>query len=156
MRPEAWTQLLESRGVDQRIVSLIAEAAGVRHLEPPTTETRQLLVALQPDGYAAGRIDRSVLSLFFTSARTRALGERHGFSTGLRNQATGIVRISAADLATDEQRELVHALLTEALDRVEPQGSWKRGLPDQSRTQGELCPVHYVQMSLTGTCPDCD
>ena len=37
----------------------------VRTLEPPTTETKQLLVALEPDGYAAGRVGVSVLSLFF-------------------------------------------------------------------------------------------
>jgi hypothetical protein len=35
------------------------EAAEERAVEPPTTETKQLLLAVEQDGYAAGRVAAS-------------------------------------------------------------------------------------------------
>ena len=74
--------LLIERGVDGRIIALVTEMADQRVLKPPTTQTRQLLLALEPDGYAAGRIGGSVLSLFFDPDRARRIAEKYGFAVG--------------------------------------------------------------------------
>ena len=79
MNPQGWKELLEGRGVDHRIINLVSAMAEVRALEPPTTETKQLLVALEPDGYAAGRVGGSVLSLFFDPDRARKLSRAPQF-----------------------------------------------------------------------------
>jgi hypothetical protein len=155
MNPQGWKELLEGRGVDHRIIDLVSAMAEVRTVEPPTTETKQLLVALEPDGYAAGRVGGSVLSLFFDPDRARNIAERHSFSVGQRSAATWIVRIPAEDLSIQPRRELARELFAEALDRIEPLGSWNRGLPDARNTQGDICPIHFVQRSLTGECPEC-
>src|SRR4051812_19830450 len=96
--PQGWQELLQKRGVDHRISDLIVEAAGARGVEPPTTETKQLLLAVEQDGYAAGRVAASTLSLFFEPARARHIAERHGFAIGERSPATWIVRIAAEEL----------------------------------------------------------
>jgi hypothetical protein len=155
MKPETWKGLLEGRGVDPRFTDLICQVAEVRTLEPPTTDTKQLLIALEEDGYAAGRVGASVLSLFLDPDRARQIGERHDLAVGQRSDATWIVRVPADTLAAPAQRDLVRTLFAEALDRIEPLGSWNRGLPDQKKKQGDLCPVHFVHRSLTGECPDC-
>ena len=59
MDPEGWTALLTSRGVDPRIIDLVREVAGSRAVEPPTTDTKQLLLAVEPDGYAAGKFGKT-------------------------------------------------------------------------------------------------
>jgi hypothetical protein len=56
VHPEGWKQLLQGRGVDGRIVDFIVEMAMRRAIGPPTTETKQLLIAVEQDGYAAGRV----------------------------------------------------------------------------------------------------
>ena len=155
MDPRAWRALLDERGVDQRIIELVSEMAERRTLEPPTTETKQLLVSLEPDGYAAGRVGGSVLALFFDPDRARRIATQHGFSVGQRSAATWIVRVPAEDLDGETRRELVIQLFSEALARVEPRGSWNRGLPDAKKAQGEICPIHFVQRSVTGECPLC-
>src|ERR671920_664802 len=104
MNPRGWKELLEERGVDHRIADLVSAVAEVRSLEPPTTETQQLLVALEPDGYAAGRVSGSALSLFFDPDRARKPAERHGFSISQRSAATWIVRIPAEDLGSPHRR----------------------------------------------------
>jgi len=156
MDSQAWIELLTTRGVDERIIELITEVARTRALEPPTTETKQLLLATQLDGYAAGRVHASVLSLFFDPERAHRIGDIHGLSTGQRSQATWIVSIPAAQLDDPERRDLASRLLGEALDRIEPLGAWDRGLPDAAKSQGDVCPIHFVQKSLTGVCPDCE
>lgn len=155
MNPQQWKELLEGRGVDHRIIDLVSVMADVRTLEPPTTETEQVLVALEPDGYAAGRVGVSVLSLFFDPDRARIIAERHSFSVSRRSAATWIVRVTAEDLSVQPRRELARELFAEALDRIEPLGRWNRGLPDATKTQGDICPIHFVQRSLTGVCPEC-
>ncbi len=78
VNPNTWRELLVGRGVDGRITDLVCELAAVRTIEPPTTETKQLLVALEQDGYAAGRLAGKVLSLFFDpDARGRQRAARH-------------------------------------------------------------------------------
>jgi hypothetical protein len=156
MSPAKWNELLEKRGVDRRIASLIELVARTRNLDPPTTDTSQLLVAIEPDGYAAGRKGASVLSLFFTADRARRIGEAHNFSVGPRSDVTWIVRIPAAELDDRDRRELARQLLEEAIERVAPMGSWTRGLPDAKRIQGDICLVHGLQRSLTGVCPMCE
>ena len=89
MDPRAWSELLQTRGVDKRIIELVVAAAGRRNLDPPTTGTKQLLIALEPDGYAAGRVSGSVLSLFFDPERARMIAESHAFSVGQRVQPPG-------------------------------------------------------------------
>jgi hypothetical protein len=153
--PRAWKDLLTERGVDDRIVALVTEMAEQRVLEPPTMETRQLLIALEPDGYAAGRIGSSVLSLFFDPDRARRIAERHGFPVGQRSAATWIVRIPAHDLDENSRRQVAVELFGEALTRIEPLGSWNRGLPDTKKARGDMCPIHFVQKSVTGECPMC-
>ena len=155
MKAQVWKEMLEGRGVDGRVTELVCAMAEGRVLEPPTTETKQLLIALEEDGYAAGRVDRSVLSLFFDPDRARKITERHGFAVGQRSAATWIVRIPAEDLGAPAQRDLARQLFTEALDRIEPLGSWNRGLPDAKKRTGDVCPIHFVQRSLTGECPEC-
>lgn len=155
MDSASWRDLLQGRGVDHRIVDLVGQLAERRTLEPPTTETKQLLVAVEPDGYAAGRVDRSVLSLFFDPERARKLAAHHGLLTGQRSSATWIVRIPAEDLANPPKREAALQMFDEALDRIKPLGSWKRGLPDARKAQGQVCAIHFVQRSLTGECPEC-
>ncbi|MCF6379666.1 hypothetical protein L2K70_18805 [Nocardioides KLBMP 9356] len=155
MDPARWTALLESRGVDARIIDLVRDVAASRAVEPPTTGTTQLLLAVEPDGYAAGRFAKSVLSLFLDPERARRIGEQHGLGTGTRN-TDAIVRVPAARLDDPDFRELTVSLLNEALDRVAHQGSWNRGLPDMRKARGEICPVHFVQKSVTGVCPDCE
>lgn len=156
MDPQGWRELLEARKVDPRIVEVVTAMAESRRLEPPTLETKQLLIALEPDGYAAGRVGGSVLSLFFDPNRARQLAERHGFSVGRRSVATWIVRIPAEDLDNEPHREIVGQLFNEALERIAPLGSWNRGLPDIKKNQGTVCPIHFVQRSVTGVCPMCD
>lgn len=155
MKADAWKALLESRAVDHRIIDIVSAMAEVRAVEPPTTQTKQLLIAVEPDGYAAGRIDGSVLSLFFDYDRAHKIATKDGFAVGQRSNATWIVRIPATDLSAPERLELARELLAEAFDRIEPLGSWSRGLPDTKKAQGDFCPVHFVQRSLTGDCPDC-
>lgn len=155
MDSRGWEQLLQERGVDVRIVGVMAEVAATRTVEPPTTETKQLLISVETDGYAAGRVAGSVLSLFFEPARAREIADRHGFAVGRRN-ATSVVRVPAADIDVPVTRGVVIRLLNEALDRIAYSGSWNRGLPDTKKAQGDVCPVHRVQRSLTGVCPDCD
>jgi hypothetical protein len=156
MEPRAWREVLKNRRVDHRIVDVVSEIAESTGLEPPTTETKQLLIALEPDGYAAGRVDGSVLSLFFDPDRARRIAESHGFSVGRRSAATWIVRIPADDLDDQSRRELAIELFGEAIARIEPLGSWNRGLPDAKKKQGDLCPIHFVQRSVTGECPMCE
>ena len=156
MLPQGWQELLQERGVDHRIAELIAEAAEGRAVEPPTTETKQLLIAVEQDGYAAGRVAASTLSLFFEPPRARHIAERYGFAIGERSPATWIVRIAAEELDDHPRRELVRQLFSEALDRVEPLGSWHRGLPDATRTRGGICPIHSVERSVSGDCPMCE
>lgn len=156
MSPETLTELLDRRGVDARVVALVHEVASRRNVMPPTTDTKQLLLAAEPDGYAAGRVGTSTLSLFFDPDRARQISERHGLEIGQRSRATWIVRVPAAELSDPSRRSLVVSLLDEALDRIAPRGAWNRGLPDARRAQGELCPVHFVQRSLTGVCPECE
>lgn len=155
MMSQEWKKLLESRGVEGCIIDLVCAIAEERTLEPPTTETRQLLIALEEDGYAAGRVGGSVLSLFFDPDRARTITERHGFAVGRRSAATWIVRIPAEKLSAPAGRELARQLFAEALDRIEPLGSWNRGLPDAKKRKGDVCPIHFVQRSLTGECPEC-
>jgi hypothetical protein len=119
-------------------------------------ETKQLLIALEPDGYAAGRVGGSVLSLLFDPDRARRIAESYGFSVGQRSAATWIVRIPADDLDDHSRRQLAVELFGEALTRIEPLGSWNRGLPDAKKTQGDMCSIHFVQQSVTGECPMCD
>lgn len=144
------------RGVDDRIVALVTEMAEQRVLEPPTMETKQLLIALEPDGYAAGRVGGSVLSLFFDPDRARRISEKNGLSVGQRSAATWIVRIPADDLDDHSRRQLAVELFAEALTRIEPLGAWNRGLPDTKKAQGDMCSIHFVQKSVTGDCPICD
>jgi len=66
-----------------------------------------------------------------------------------------IVRIPAEDLDDRSRREVARHLFDDALQRIEPLGSWNRGLPDAKKTQGDICPIHFVQWSLTGECPEC-
>jgi hypothetical protein len=156
MEPKQWEDLLQRRAVDRRIIDLVVHVARRRVVAPPTTETKQLLIAVEPDGYAAGRVGVSVLSLFFDPARARRIGEGHGFTVGPRSEATWIVRISADDLAADSRRDVAIELLDEALDRIEPLGPWNRGLPDAKKSHGGMCQIHFVQRSLTGACSECD
>ena len=155
MNPAGWKELLERRGVDHRIVDLVIHVAEHRTVEPPTTETKQLLVAVEPDGYAAGRVGGSVLSLFFAPERARRIAERHNFAVGPRSEATWIVRIPAGELDSPDRRELAIQLFGEALDRIEPLEPWNRGLPDAKKQHGDICEIHFVQRSLTGECPMC-
>ena len=155
MGPDGWTTLLESRGVDARIIELVVEVARSRAVEPPTTETKQLLLALEPDGYAAGKFGKTVLALFLDQDRARRVNEQYGFSTGTRN-TDAVVRVPAGRLDDAHTRELALQPFNEALDRVAHQGSWNRGLADTKKAQGEMCAVHFVQKSVTGVCPDCE
>ena len=156
MNPQDWRELLNGRGVDARIVDLVAHVAGRRSLEPPTVETKQLLVAVEPDGYAAGRIGTSVMSFFFDPDEAQRLSERHGLQVGQRSAATWIVRMPAQELAEPLRQNLFVELFDAALNRVAPHGSWNRGLPDAKKAHGDLCDVHFVQRSLTGECPMCE
>lgn len=155
MKNHEWKGMLEGRGVDARIIELVCEMAEGRGVEPPTTDTKQVLIALEEDGYAAGRVGTSVLSLFFDPDRARKISELHGFAVGQRSAATWIVRIRAEDLSAPAKRDLARQLFAEALDRIEPLGSWNRGLADTKKKKGDVCPIHFVQRSLTGECPDC-
>ncbi len=156
MRASDWVDLLNKRGVDQRLVDLVREIAEFRALEPPTMETKQLLLAVEPDGYAAGRVGTSVLSLFFDHDEARKIADRQGLSFGQRSAATGIVRISAEDADDPSRRMLAVDLFNQALERAAQRGSWNRGLPDARRGQGDICPIHHVQRSLTGACEMCE
>jgi hypothetical protein len=144
------------RGVDDSIVALVHEVASRRNVMPPTTQTKQLLLACEPDGYAAARVGTSTLSLFFDPHRARQISERHGLEFGQRSEATWIVRVPGAQLSDPVRRDLVVSLFEEALDRVAPHGAWNRGLDDTKKAQGEVCPIHFVQRSLTGVCPECE
>lgn len=155
MGPEEWTTLLETRGVDARIIDLLREVSGTRAVEPPTTDTKQLLLAVEPDGYAAGKLAKTTLALFLEPDRARRVSEQHNLATGVRN-SDAVVRVPAARLDDVATRSLVVQLVNEALDRVAHEGSWNRGLADTKKAQGEMCSVHFVQKSLTGVCPDCD
>lgn len=156
MTPEDWTELLESRAVDTRIVALVVAAATNRTIDPPTTDTKQLLIAHEVDGYAAGRIGKSVLSLFFDPDRARRIGERYELGVGSRSEATWIVRIPADQLDDISRRNLASDLLIEALDRVAIRGPWNRGLPDRMKVRGGLCSIHQVQRSVSGACWMCE
>lgn len=142
--------------MDPRVSAVVAQVAGIRSVDPPTQETKQLLIAAEPDGYAAGRIGTSVLEVFLDPEDAARIAERHGLPSGPRSDATWIVRIKAADLDSTGTTDVAVDLLQRALDRVAPWGSWNRGLPDAKRARGDLCDVHFVQRSLTGACPMCD
>lgn len=156
MDAESWSELLRGRRVDPRIVDLVVQVARRRPIEPPTVETKQLLVAVEPDGYAAGRIGGSVMSFFFDPDQARRLAERHGLAVGQRSAGTWIVRMPAEDLSDPVRNKLSLELFDDALDRVEPLGSWNRGLPDARKAHGDVCAIHFVQRSLTGECPMCE
>jgi hypothetical protein len=156
MNEKDWTKLLRERKVDERIVALLGTTAENRALAPPTTDTEQLLIAVEPDGYAAGRVGGAVLSLFFDPDRAHRISEQFSLSVSQRSQATWIVRLPAAELDDPARLELAGRLLAEALDRVEPLGSWNRGLPDAKKVHGDICPTHSVQRSVSGDCYLCD
>ena len=156
MDAENWRDLLHGRKVDPRIVDLVVQVSKCRSVEPPTVDTKQLLVAVEQDGYAAGRVSGSAMSFFFDPDQARRLGERHGLAVGPRSAATWIVRMPADDLSDPARSELFLELLNAALDRVAPLGSWNRGLPDARKVHGDVCQIHYVQRSLTGECPMCE
>lgn len=112
-------------------------------------------MAVERDGYAAGKLMKTTLSLFLAPARARRVAEQHDLDTGTRN-TDAIVRLPARRLDDEAIRVLAVELFNEALDRVALEGAWNRGLPDATRAQGEMCQIHFVQKSLTGACPDCD
>jgi hypothetical protein len=63
MKAQEWKRVLGERGVDGCIIELVCAMAEERGLEPPTTETKQLLIALEKDGNRRSACARRVLAV---------------------------------------------------------------------------------------------
>ena len=68
MTPHDLADLLASRGVDERLRSLLVQIARSRNVDPATTETNQLLLSVEPDGTAAVNVLKATIA---TSTQAR-------------------------------------------------------------------------------------
>lgn len=156
MTPDDLADLLAGRGVDERLRSLLVQVAKSRNVDPATTETTQLLLSVEPDGTAAVNVLKATMRLQLKPEDARRARQFHHLPVEERNPTTWIVTVHAGDVESSEGCDSALALLGKAFDHADERGPWNRGLPDRTRQQGELCPKHHVQMSLTGVCPMCD
>ena len=156
MTPQDLADLLAGRGVDERLRSSLVQIARSRNVDPATTDTRQLLLSVEPDGTAAVNVLKASMRLQLKPEDARRARALHDLPVEERNPTTWIVTVHAGYLDSSEGRESALALLGKAFDHADERGPWNRGLPDRTRQQGELCTQHHVQMSVTGECPMCD
>lgn len=146
----------EARKVDPRISAVIMHFARTHTVVPCITEVDNFRLSVAPDAYAAVYPSPAWMDVALSPDDARTATRMHGLEVTKTNDTTAYVRVAASFLETDSGRAVALELLEAAWDKAFHGPRWDLGLGEQPGSHGELCETHFIEKSITGTCPECE
>lgn len=153
---ETFERELEARKIDPRVSSVIMEFARTHTVVRGITEVDNFRLSVAPDAYAAVYPSPGWMDVALSPDVARTATTMHGLEVTKSNDTTAYLRVPASFLETDSGRAVALELLEAAWDKAFHGPRWDLGLGEQPGSHGELCETHFIEKSITGTCPECE
>jgi hypothetical protein len=173
--PDDIARELARRSVDDDLVRVLRDVAGrVEMTISGEPGSGPLPLAPQPRSAVALQVRRHSLSFALDRAAATRLHDRHGWRLGEPDGDAVFVQVNTDDLLRPGIAALVAESVRVAFDQARTRkvtsprrsssrhpaprhaaakGRSARRTPPQ---RGDVCPVHFVERSVSGSCPMCD
>ena len=157
---------LRRRQTDVALVAVLDTLADTTPMVVASSARGPLALSASAGSYAAVYVWKHRFSVAVEPDDGQRLHTRYGVTVEAKNASTHYVQFPSDDLARPGIREVVLDTMTAAFARPvaatpprvrrtpSPPVSTTRSTREVSR--GEVCPIHFVEKSVSGICPVCD